>query len=169
MTSEDLDKSLVSICNQLIKRISGKIASSSFGNISGTRSLTQLLWYARPSYVGFLPELLFLWVSKSAVSDMTTDDLNEALVAIRNQLNKHYGGKSCVVKKYFWPLIFYATIYRPQPLKGRVDWFCFSSCFLSARTTDFSFSEGAKTEILLKFQFLLPLININFVVRRDRK
>ena len=92
MANDNLTKALVSICNQLIKRIGGKIASSFFGNIFGTRSLTLLLWYARPSYVGVASGFLFLQVSKDATSGLTFEGLNEALVAIRNQDIKRIGG-----------------------------------------------------------------------------
>jgi hypothetical protein len=88
MTSDDLDKALVPIRNQLIKRNGGKIASISFGNIFGTRSLTQFLWYAWPSFVGVVPDFLYLWVSKSAALDMTSNNPNNALAVMHNQLMK---------------------------------------------------------------------------------
>ena len=55
MISDNLDKALVLIHNQRIKRIGEKIASVFLEHIFGTRSLTQLLWYARPSYMGVAP------------------------------------------------------------------------------------------------------------------
>ena len=62
MSSDDLDKALVPKRNQLIKNNWKRNWGELFWKYFGTRSLTQLLWYARPSYVGVAPELLISWV-----------------------------------------------------------------------------------------------------------
>ena len=129
MTPDDLDKALVPICNQLIKRIGGKNSIVFLGTIFGTHSLMQLLWYARPSFVGVASELLSLWVLKSAASNMTTDDLNKALLAIRNRLNKKYGGENWV-GFFLWDIfgtqfsIQFSWYAQPWHLRIEVDIFC---------------------------------------------
>ena len=83
-----------------------------FGNIFDTRSLTQSLCYARPSYVEVAPEFLYLWLSKGAAADMTTDSLNKALAVIRNQLIKKYGGNK--LRRFFKNLNIFDTQFLTQ-------------------------------------------------------
>ena len=61
ITSDELDKALVPIRNQHIKRIIGNIGRVLFlGNVFGTRYLTQLLWYVWPSHVEVVHGFLFM-------------------------------------------------------------------------------------------------------------
>ena len=103
-----LDKAFVPIRKQGFKRKWRKIAFTFFWKYVGPRSLAQFLWYARPSYVGVAPGFLFLWVIVGALlsfflsnyqPETTSDDLDKALVPIRNQLFK-IRQKNCV--GFFW-------------------------------------------------------------------
>ena len=117
MISDELDNALAPICNRYIKRIGGKFASSFLVNIFGTRSLTQLLWYARPSYVGVSPGFLFRWVLEDILSDTITDDLNKSLLAISNQLNKNMAERlrRLFLLKYFRHSFFHSFLWCARP------------------------------------------------------
>ena len=52
--------------------------------------------------MGVAPEFLFVWVLERAASGLISNDLNEALVAIRNQPNNKYGRQNCVDCFFYW-------------------------------------------------------------------
>ena len=104
----------------LSKELVKKLRQIFFLEIFWHSSLTQLLCYAVPSYVGIAPGFVFLWVSEDVALGMTSNDLNKVLVAICNRLNKKIAENYVGLHLKYFRHSFLDAIYYGMP--GHITW-----------------------------------------------